>query len=67
MSEKEPKPFVFGLGTNVEITVSGERGQVIGCAHYMQDENRYLVRYRNLMGQATEQWWGESALQSAPQ
>ena len=67
MSENKPKPFAFELGANVEITVSGERGQVIGSAHYLHDENQYFVRYRSLMGQATEQWWGESALQSAPQ
>jgi len=52
----------FDLGAEVVITVSGEKGTVIGRGDYLNSENCYYVRYKNADGRATEAWWGESAL-----
>lgn len=54
--------FKFNLGQEVVIQVSGERGQVIGRAEYLNSENQYWVRYKRADGTATEAWWHESAL-----
>lgn len=54
--------FKFDLTDAVEITASGEAGEVIGRAEYTTSESTYLVRYRSADGRAVESWWGESAL-----
>lgn len=54
------------LGDIVEITCSGERGQVIGRAEYLNAEPNNFVRYQNSLGTATEQWWPDSAVTVAP-
>jgi hypothetical protein len=54
--------FKWQLGTCVEITASGEQGNVIGRAQYSHAENSYLVRYAARDGRAVENWWTESAL-----
>lgn len=50
------------LGSEVAITVSGEKGVVIGMARYLHSETQCLVRYVAADGRATETWWYESAL-----
>lgn len=52
----------FELGEEVNITASGEHGQIIGRAEYQVSENAYLLRYRAADGRAVEIWWTESAL-----
>lgn len=54
--------FKFELGQIVTVAVSGEKGNVIGRAEYLHDENRYLVRYKAADGKAAEEWWNQSAL-----
>lgn len=59
----EISKFTFKLSQRVRIACSGEAGEVIARAEYSDgSEPRYLVRYSNGTGVATEQWWGESAL-----
>lgn len=55
--------FRFSINQTVSISASGESGQVIARAEYASAENSYLVRYKAGDGRATEQWWGESAIQ----
>jgi hypothetical protein len=54
--------FEFNLGASVSIIVSGEFGQVIARAEYLDGENQFLVRYRAADGRAVEAWWNGSAL-----
>lgn len=58
--------FSFQLNDTVEITVSGERGTVIGRAEYTACENAYFLRMRGADGRAVEAWWSESALAPKP-
>lgn len=57
------RKFSFTLGQRVVITVSGEEGEVIARAEYLQSENNYLLRYKDAQGMAREEWWREGALQ----
>jgi hypothetical protein len=63
MSEKS---FVFELGQQVIITVSGEIGEVVGRAEYSTAESNYYLRYKSPSRGAVEAWWTESARASAP-
>lgn len=54
--------FLFNLGENVEIIVSGEKGVVIGRAEFINSSNSYQVRYSGGDGRAVEHWWSEDAL-----
>jgi hypothetical protein len=56
------KTFAFQLNEPVVIKASRESGEVIGRADYVASENAYLIRYKAADGRATDQWWGESAL-----
>lgn len=57
--------FKFELSADVKISVSGERGQIIGRAQYTTTPTpSYLVRYKTGDGRATEQWWTEDALET---
>ena len=56
------KTFDFKLGDEVVIEESGERGVVIGRAHYTDANPGYLLRYRAGDGRCVEAWWSESAL-----
>jgi hypothetical protein len=56
--------FKYELGERVEISVSGEVGEVIARAELSNAENQYNLRYQEFYGSATERWWGESALNS---
>lgn len=57
--------FKFQFGDSAMITVSNEVGIIIGRAQYVASENSYLVRYSQ-SGKAVETWWGDSALERAP-
>lgn len=57
---------VFGLGVKVKIKVSGEAGEIVGCAHYQDSERQSLVRYRANDGRAVQAWWSNSALEVVP-
>lgn len=57
--------FAFSLGQQVVITASGEAGQVVGRAEYLNSSNSYYVRYQARDGRATEAWWTEDALAAA--
>lgn len=52
----------FQLGTKVLIAISGEAGQIIGRAEYLDSHPQYYVRYTAADGRATTAWWEESAL-----
>ena len=50
------------LNDVVTVTVSGERGHVIGCAQYTNHVPQSLVRYRASDGRAVEAWWDNDAI-----
>ena len=54
--------FEFEIGAIVRIHVSDEEGRIVGRAQYEYKDNQYLVRYKNALGIAVEQWWDESAI-----
>jgi hypothetical protein len=54
--------FKFELGQEVAIVVSGENGNVIGRAEYLNADPSYLVRYKAGDGRAIESWWSQDAL-----
>ncbi len=58
----EPKTFAFELGQKVGLTLTLERGIVIGRAEYTANSPQYLVRYAAGDGRQTEAWWEGSAL-----
>ena len=57
--------FKFSLGASVQIMASGERGEVIGRAEFLDAGDSYLVRYKAADGRAVENWWAETALMQA--
>lgn len=58
------REYEFKLLDEVVITVSGERGTVIGRAEYASMDDQYLVRYCAADGRAVEAWWASGALHS---
>lgn len=56
------KKFKFKLGQQVCISVSGEAGEVVGRAEYLETENSYYLRYKSADGRAVQAWWEASAL-----
>jgi hypothetical protein len=54
--------FKFELKQEVQITASGERGEVIGRAEYSNAEPAFFIRYKAADGRAVEQWWTEQSL-----
>lgn len=50
------------LGLTATIECSGEKGTIIGVAHYLDSPPSALVRYKCGDGRAVEAWWTESAL-----
>lgn len=54
--------FNFEMNQHVCIAASGEVGQVVGRAEYVNSANSYFVRYIARDGRAVEQWWAEDAL-----
>ena len=59
--------FKFNLGQPVQISISGEQGQVRARGDGIERPNQYLVNYKTAQGSATEQWWYEDQLESAPE
>lgn len=57
------KKFEFHLGDTARIKVSGEQGEVTGCADYKDGQNGFLLRYQNAAGVACSKWWGADALE----
>ena len=57
--------FKFDLSQRVQITISGEQGQVRARGDGVERANQYLVHYKTARGTATEQWWNEDQLESA--
>lgn len=54
---------MFGLGNDVEIIVSGERGVVTGEARHMRSsQKQYFVEYRAADGRPTEAWFFEDQI-----
>ena len=51
------------LNDVVTVTVSGERGHVIGCAQYTNHGPQSLIRYRASNGRAVEAWWDNDAIE----
>lgn len=57
--------FKFDLAQEVLLSLSGERGVVVGRAEYVYCENNYLVRYTAGDGRQVEQWWSEGAIKQS--
>lgn len=57
--------FVFELGQKVKISISGETGEVIGRAEYIDCNPQIYVRYVSADGRAVEIWWVQDALETA--
>ncbi|MFT4118705.1 hypothetical protein [Bradyrhizobium sp.] len=55
----------FSLGEDVHLSMSSERGQVIGRAEYSDLPASYYVRYVAADGRQCESWFNASALVSA--
>jgi len=58
--------FVFELGEQVLLSLSRERGEVIGRAHYTYAEPSYLIRYVTAQGVQVEAWQTENAVEIIP-
>ena len=58
--------FKFNLGQLVQISISGEQGLVRARGDGVERTNQYLVNYKTAQGSATEQWWNEDQLETAP-
>lgn len=57
--------FSFALGLKAKIIASGESGQIIARAQYLDGSpNRYLLRYKAADGRAVEDWWSEDAIEA---
>lgn len=54
--------FEFELNSKVQLTLSGEQGEVIGRAEYSTGTKAYLVRYVAADGRLVEAWWDETAI-----
>lgn len=59
------KSFQFELDQDVRLELSGENGEVIGRAEYVNKDPQYLVRYKAADGRQVEAWWDEDALIAA--
>lgn len=59
------KTFEFELNQQVSLRCSGEQGNVIGRAEYIESTPSYYIRYKAADGRAVESWWSGSALQAA--
>ena len=55
--------FKFNLGQPVQISISGEQGQVRARGDGVERANQYLVHYKSAQGMATEAWWNEDQLE----
>lgn len=55
--------MLFDLKQRVRLVESGETGEVIGRAQYVESADVYLVRYVAADGGLVEAWWSESTLE----
>ena len=46
------------------ITASGESGEIVGRAEYVNADNSYHIRYKAADGRAVTDWWTEGALEA---
>jgi hypothetical protein len=53
--------FRFSMGDRASLSHSGEEGEIVGRAEYLNAENGYLFRYKAGDGRQVEAWWAESA------
>lgn len=49
------------MGDRASLSHSGEEGEIVGRAEYLNAENGYLFRYKAGDGRQVEAWWAESA------
>lgn len=54
----------FYLNQAVQITISGERGRVVGIAKYVAESTSYQVHYLNAHGEAKTDWFNGDRLSS---
>jgi hypothetical protein len=54
--------YQFEIGDQVNITVSGENGKVIGRAEYDEEPPSYFVHYKTGDGRAVQSWWNAARL-----
>jgi hypothetical protein len=54
--------FEYELNQLVMIMASSESGVVVARAQYVGSQNQYLIRYKNGMGCAVEQWWAADSI-----
>ena len=59
------KTFDYKLGDAVKLVLSGEKGTVLGRAHYVDRNPVYYIRYLAADGRQGEDWWNESAIEAA--
>lgn len=52
----------INLGDDVTIVCSQEVAKVVGIANYLEGKMQYLLRYKNGLGVAVEQWWSSDAI-----
>lgn len=50
--------------TKVAIKVSGEEGEIIGIAHYVNLPNQFFISYKSADGRAVKDWFYESELEA---
>lgn len=62
MMKNAKTEWLFRLGEAVALSLSGERGIVIGRAEYLEGGPSYLVRYHAGDGRQVEGWWNEPAI-----
>lgn len=61
----ESHEFEFELGSEVKIRRSGEGGQVIGRAQYLDGGNQYQVAMTDVHGAYKECWIAQGQLEQA--
>ncbi len=54
--------FKHELGQLVQVTISGEKGQVKGRAEYQNDANQYYIHYLSADDRAVNAWFEEGEL-----
>lgn len=54
--------FKFGVGEEVTLADTPNKGLIIGRASYLEDSPSYLVRYVNGTGDIKKEWFGANDL-----
>jgi hypothetical protein len=50
-------PFEFELGSQVEVRISGEKGEVTGRSEFRDSPHQYCVDYVASDGRFTQNWF----------